>query len=104
MAAASHPAPADAGGLTVLGAFVFICVTALDTDNTVAYQAFTLLLFLMLVSFPFVFFFKGRFVAVRSLPRFGTVGQPFSYRVAVTNLTPKPQIGLTLVENSWIRA
>jgi uncharacterized protein (DUF58 family) len=87
-------------GLAVSAGFIIVSVTALDTDNTVAYQAFILLLLLLLVSFPFVFFFKGRFLAVRSLPRFGTVGHPLSYRVVVTNLTPKTQRGLTLLENT----
>lgn len=61
-------------GLAVLGGFFIVSMTGLDTDNTVAYQAFALLLFLLLVSVPFLFFFKVRFSAARSLPRFGTAG------------------------------
>jgi uncharacterized protein (DUF58 family) len=44
-------------------------------------------------------FFRGKFSAVRSLPRFGTAGQPFYYQVEVKNLTGRPQVGLTLLDN-----
>jgi uncharacterized protein (DUF58 family) len=86
-------------GLAVLGGCLVLAITGLDTDNMVAYQGFALLLFLLLVSVPFVFFFPARFSAERLLPRFGTAGTPLRYRVRVTNLTPKPQRGLTLLEN-----
>jgi hypothetical protein len=86
-------------GLGVLGGCALASITALDTDNMVAYQGFALLLCLVLVSVPFVFFFRMRFSAERLLPRFGTAGTPFQYRVCVTNLTAKSQRGLTLLEN-----
>jgi uncharacterized protein (DUF58 family) len=86
-------------GRAVLGGFVVAALTGLDTDNTVAYQAFTLLLFLLVLAVPFGFFLKVRFSATRLLPRLGTAGSPFSYRVLVTNLTTKNQKGLTLLEN-----
>lgn len=86
-------------GLGVLGGFVLVGLTGLDTDNTVAYQAFAVLLCLLLVSAPFLFFFRARFSAARLLPRFGTAGTPLSYRVVVTNLTRKTQAGLTLFDN-----
>ena len=86
-------------GLAVLTGFVVVSLTALDTDNTVAYQAFTLLLFLLLLAMPFGFFFRARFSATRLLPRFGTAGCPLNYRVVVKNRTAKPQSGLTLLEN-----
>ena len=84
--------------MAVSGGVIITAMAGLDTDDSVVYQAFTLLLFLLLVSFPFIFFFKARFSATRGLPRFGTVGQPFHYRVRVKNLTAKKQEGLTLLE------
>jgi uncharacterized protein (DUF58 family) len=85
-------------GLAILGGVVVAAVTGVDTDNTVAYQAFPPLLCLLLVALPFSFFFRARFSATRLLPRFGTAGQPFSYRVVVKNLTAKSLRGLTLLE------
>jgi len=86
-------------GLTMLGALVTAMMVGLDTDNTVTYQAFALLLSWLLVAVAFSWFFRARFSATRLLPRFGTAGCPFSYRVVVKNLTPKNQGGLTLLEN-----
>ena len=86
-------------GLAVLGGLTVAGAMGLDTENTVAYQAFTLLWFLVFVAVAFSCRFKLRFSAVRSLPRFGTAGRPFTYRVAIRNLTAKTQKGLTLLEN-----
>jgi len=85
-------------GLTVLAAFLATGMMGPDTDNNVAYQAFTLLLCLLVVAAIFSWFFRARFSATRLLPRFGTVEQPFYYRMMVRNLTKKPQAGLTLLE------
>lgn len=95
----SIPRRLTGAGLAVSGALVVAALTGLDTDNTVAYQAFALLLFLLLVSVPFLFFFRARFAARRLLPRFGTVGHPFRYRIVLKNLTAKPQKGLSLMDN-----
>src|SRR6185369_10032764 len=86
-------------GLVVLGAVIVAGMMGIDTDNTVSYQAFTLLLFLLLVAVSFGWIFRVRFSVTRLLPRFGTAGQPFSYRVAVTNLTARTQHGLTLLDD-----
>lgn len=63
-------------GLAVFTGLLLASVTGLDTDNMVVYQAFTLLLFLLLGSLPFLFFFNARFSAARWLPRFATAGSP----------------------------
>lgn len=87
-----------AGQVLMVGA----CVSALlgfDPENTVGYQAFALLLGMLLVAVLFRMGFKPSFAAERLLPRFGTVGQPFSYRVVMRNLTRRKQSGLTLLEN-----
>ena len=86
-------------GLVVAGALLLTGVMGFDTENSVAYQAFLPLLALLVVAFPFSWFFKVRFAVERSLPRFGTAGRPFNYRVVVRNRTPKTQAGLTLLEN-----
>jgi uncharacterized protein (DUF58 family) len=86
-------------GLALLGALVVATVAGPDSENTVAYQAFIMLLALLLVAISFSFFFQARFSAGRLLPRFGTVGQPLDYLVVVKNLTPKTQSGLTLLED-----
>jgi uncharacterized protein (DUF58 family) len=86
-------------GLAVAGALIVTGLMGFDTENSVAYQAFMLLLALLMVAFLFSWFFKLRVTVERSLPRFGTAGRPFNYRVLVKNLTPKTQTGLTLLEN-----
>jgi uncharacterized protein (DUF58 family) len=86
-------------GLAIFGAMIVAAFMGPDTENNVAYQGFTPLLFLLLLAVAFSFVFRGRFSAIRLLPRFGTVGAPLSYQVAVTNLTAKTQTGLTVLEN-----
>lgn len=86
-------------GLALTGALIGSAMMGPDIENNVTYQAFTLLLFLLLVAIVFSCFFKARFSAVRKLPRFGTVGCPFSYTIALKNITSKTQSGLTFLEN-----
>ncbi|MFH2219812.1 MAG: DUF58 domain-containing protein [Pseudomonadota bacterium] len=74
-------------------------VVGIDTRQTMAYQAFTFLLSLVIISIIFGVFFRARFTASRILPRFGTVGEPLSYRVVIKNITGKTQRGLFLLEN-----
>lgn len=88
-----------AAGFGILSASVVAALLGPDTENNVAYQAFTLLACLLLVAFVFSWSFRARFSATRLLPRFGTVGAPLNYSVKLRNLSPKPQKGLTLLEN-----
>ena len=85
-------------GLCVAGGFALAGLTGLDIENTVIYQSFALLLAFLLLAFAGSFLSRANFSATRSLPRFGTAGQPLKYRVTVKNLTAKPQAGLTLLE------
>lgn len=79
---------------------LFVTATmGVDMESTVAYQAFSVLLFLLLVSFCFGWLFRARFSATRKLPRFGTVGKPFNYPVMVLNQTRKTQDSLVLIED-----
>jgi uncharacterized protein (DUF58 family) len=88
-----------AAGLGMLGATIVAALLGPDTENNVAYQAFTLLVCLLLVAFVCSWFFRARFSADRLLPRFGTVGAPLTYSVKLRNLSTKPQKGLALLEN-----
>src|SRR4051794_31830444 len=69
-------------GLTVLIAVLATAMMGPDTENSAAYQAFTILVALLLVAIGCSGFFRARFSATRLLPRFGTVGQTFSYSIA----------------------
>jgi uncharacterized protein (DUF58 family) len=86
-------------GLFVAGGFLLAGVIGADIENTVTYQAFTLLFAFLMFGFLSSFFFRAKFSATRFLPRVGTAGQPLRYRVQIKNLTAKPQTGLTLLEN-----
>ena len=86
-------------GWMVIACLVTTTLMSIDTDNLVAYQGFPLLLGLVMLAFVFSRFFRMNFAVVRLLPRFGTVGQIFNYRVAVRNLTAKTQSELTLLED-----
>src|SRR6185437_7178088 len=87
-----------AGWMVMIG-IVGSVMMGSDTENTVVYQALPILLFMLLTAAVFSGFFRARFSAIRLLPRFGTVGQPFYYRVMVKNLTAKTQSDLTFLEN-----
>jgi uncharacterized protein (DUF58 family) len=86
------------GGLLVLGGLVTSAVVGLDTNQTVAYQIFTLLLALLILSIAWCLFFRSNFSAHRNLPRFGTAGEPFPYRIVLKNLSKRTQAGLQIEE------
>jgi uncharacterized protein (DUF58 family) len=85
-------------GLCAAGGFIIAGAIGTDIESTVLYQAFSLLLALLLLALAGSCFFRATFSATRSLPRLGTAGQPLRYRVQVKNLTAKTQSGLTLIE------
>ncbi len=86
-------------GLFVAVGFIVAGAVGVDIENTVIYQAFTLLFAFLLLGFVSSFFFRAKFSATRFLPRVGTAGQTLHYRVLIKNLTAKTQTGLTLLEN-----
>src|SRR5690242_19727771 len=59
-----------------------------DIDQSVAFQAFSLLFCLLIVALAWTPFFRAHFGVERALPRLATVDQPFRYRIAVRNLSP----------------
>jgi uncharacterized protein (DUF58 family) len=87
------------GGLLILGGLAVSAAVGLDTNMTMAYQAFTFLLSILVISIVWSRFFRARFEARRILPRFATVGEQFSYHALVQNKTQKIQSGLSLLEN-----
>ncbi len=86
-------------GLCVAGGWMLAGTVGVDIENTVLYQSFALLLGFLFFSVACSFFFRGKFSATRSLPRFGTAGLPLYYHVEVKNLTAKNQTGLTLLDD-----
>jgi uncharacterized protein (DUF58 family) len=87
-----------AGMLVICSAFLAAGL-GVDLDQSLAYQLFSILFVLLLVSSVSAARFTGRFEIQRSVPRLGSVGQPLTYSVRVHNLTRKPQSGLTLLED-----
>ncbi|MEI7729631.1 MAG: DUF58 domain-containing protein [Verrucomicrobiota bacterium] len=85
-------------GWAMMGCLVVTAIMGMNVERSVAYQAFTLLLSLMVLAMAAAFWFRVRFTAERVLPRFGSVGQPFPYRVVVRNESGQLQSGLWLLE------
>jgi len=77
---------------------VISAVVGLDTKGTMAYQAFTFLLAILVIAMLSSLFFRLRFSATRLMPRFGTAGVMSEYRIKVYNETDKIQTELTLFE------
>jgi uncharacterized protein (DUF58 family) len=85
-------------GSLVLGVVGAAIVIGLDTNRTVGYQVFTLVLAFVVLSAACSAVFRGRFTARRILPRFASAGVPVSYRLAIKNLSGRRQDGLVLLE------
>jgi len=86
------------GGLLVLAGLLTSAVVGLDTHQTLAYQIFTILLAILLFSIAWCLFFRPDFSVRRNLPRFGTAGESFPYRIVVKNLSKRIQAGLQIEE------
>jgi uncharacterized protein (DUF58 family) len=85
-------------GLAVLLGLVISGAIGLEMEQTVASQAFTLLLATLLLSGAFSLRFRMRYSAERILPRYGTVGRSLNYQVVLRNETARVQTGLVLLE------
>ena len=83
-------------GLLVLVALGAAAIVGLDTNQTMAYQAFAFLLFLLLAAMCWGMVFRVRLTVHRMLPKFATTGERFEYRIAVRNESRKAQTGLYL--------
>src|ERR1700679_2665984 len=86
-------------GLMVLSAAGFAAVLGVDTDRSMSYQMFTLLVAALLASVPFALLYRPRFVISRELPRLATAGSSVSYRIVVRNQSRVVQRGVVLRDN-----
>jgi uncharacterized protein (DUF58 family) len=87
-----------AGGWLVLVGLILTGGMATDTQQSLGYQAFTLLFCLAVAAIVVAPFFRVRFEAERLLPKFGSAGQPLHYSVSVRNLSKATQSGLQLLD------
>jgi uncharacterized protein (DUF58 family) len=85
-------------GLLALTALLASGAIGIDMEQTMAFQGFAFVLCLLTVSMGVAPFFRGRFTAQRVLPRFGSVGQPFTYQVVVQNRGARNFPDLELLE------
>ncbi|MFQ5935719.1 MAG: DUF58 domain-containing protein [Acidiferrobacterales bacterium] len=90
-------------GQLVLVAIVATGALGVDTELTLAYQAFTLFAVLVLVGVVSSVFYRAHFRVSRQLPDFGTVGEALTYRITVGNRSRKTQRDLVLMENLKLR-
>jgi len=85
-------------GRLVLGGFAAAAVVGIDTNRTVAYQAFAFLAAVLAIALGASLAFRARFAVERRLPRYGTAGEPLPYRLVIDNRTDRRQTGLLLSE------
>jgi uncharacterized protein (DUF58 family) len=86
-------------GVLVLSGIVIAGALGVDTTRSVAYQAFALLLVLLALSALCLPFLRVRVSAARELPRVATAGEPFSYRLRVSNPGGRAIDRLTVIED-----
>jgi uncharacterized protein (DUF58 family) len=86
-------------GLLALGAAIVSGAIGIDMDQTVAFQAFAFVVCLLAVSMVSAIFFRGRFSVRRILPRFGSVGQSFTYQVQLRRLAGRARRDLEVLED-----
>src|ERR1051325_8295283 len=85
-------------GWVVLVGLILTGGMATDTDQSLGYQAFTLLACLALAALIVAPFFRIRFSAQRFLPRFGSAGQPLRYTITIRNVGRRAQFGLQVLD------
>ncbi|MBD3646775.1 MAG: hypothetical protein HUJ31_04830, partial [Pseudomonadales bacterium] len=88
----------DRGRLIQLGMLIAM-VVGLDTDRTLAYQLFALLLCMVVISRLCLQIQPPRVSVQRRLPRYATAGESFRYYVTVTNEGDKVEKDLILIDN-----
>jgi len=86
------------GGALVFGGIIASGIFGIDTEQTLAFQIFTITASLMLVAVLCAATFRCRFRLQRLLPDYATAGQPLKYRVRVENRGPVLQQNLLLVD------
>lgn len=86
-------------GRALLGAVWVAITTAFDVDGASGYQAVVPLAGVLFIAMVFGFRFRAKFDVERKLARVASVGEPFRYRVSVTNRTSRRQTGLLLLDD-----
>jgi uncharacterized protein (DUF58 family) len=86
-------------GRWLLGGLLAAGVLGVDTNQTVAYQAFAFVAAAVAVATATSRAWRLRLSVERSLPRFASAGEPFVYRLVVRNDGPRAVRGLTFAEN-----
>lgn len=78
-------------GRLALIALVFSAVMGLDTNQSMAFQVFSWLLMVMIVSLATSLTWRLPTSASRILPRFGTAGELLTYRILISHSSPQGQ-------------
>src|SRR5687768_7926288 len=86
-------------GRLVAGALVAALVFGPNTRLTVGYQAFTLLLALLVLAAAGALVAPPRLDVRRRLPRYATAGEPLTYHVILRNHGARPAAGLSILED-----
>ncbi|MDT8318163.1 MAG: DUF58 domain-containing protein [bacterium] len=86
-----------AGGV-MLVSLAFSAMLGMNTNMTMAYQAFAFILALLLISLVSLPFFRGSFSVKRELPLMASVGIPFSYRIKLRSGSRRVRKGLAVME------
>ncbi|WP_353929691.1 DUF58 domain-containing protein [Okeanomitos corallinicola TIOX110] len=86
-------------GFTVILCLIFAAALGIDTTQNMTYQIFTFLVSILIISTIFSFFFRSRFSATRTLPKFATVGVKLKYKIIIHNKSDQTQLNLKLFEN-----
>ena len=86
-------------GFLLLGALGGSAVVGLDTSRTVAYQIFTLLLAVLVVSIAGGLRFRAPLTVRRTLPAYATAGDTVTYRVFLGTTGAATQRGLVAMED-----
>jgi len=88
-------------GKLVLASIVISAVVGIDTKQSMAYQIFTFLVFLMAAAMSWGFFFKPRMEAARILPKFCSSASPLLYRITIENKTGSMQKDLSVMDDFY---
>ena len=88
----------ERGGLIQTGAVVCAAL-GIDTDLTLIYQLFALLVCLIVASRVSLRFLTPKVRVTRRLPRYATAGEPFTYHLLVENIGTRVERDLSFEDN-----
>lgn len=86
------------GGWILLTGLLLTGGMATDTEQSLGYQVFAFLLCLALAALLLAPFFRIKFTAERTLPKFGSAGVPLRYTVSIRNLSRRTRAGLEVLD------